>query len=59
MATPLEIVRVPGWVGRPQLSWLLHGFSTRTAGKTSVYRKSADLNLGFTESDDRKLVAVK
>lgn len=55
---PLDVVRVPGW----DLDWLVHGFSTRLAGKTKVYRpgdKSAsDLNLGFTDADDRGVVAA-
>jgi polyphenol oxidase len=46
----LDIVRVPGW---SRQEWLIHGFSTRTGGKTTVYRPGkADLNLGFTNSDD-------
>jgi purine-nucleoside/S-methyl-5'-thioadenosine phosphorylase / adenosine deaminase len=32
------------------ISWLLHGFSTRTGGFSRVYKKS-DLNLGFTKDD--------
>jgi YfiH family protein len=57
----LEIVRVPGWSGRsrPNLGWLIHGFSTRLGGGTTVYRPgNFDLNLGFTESDDRVTVAA-
>jgi polyphenol oxidase len=46
----LEVVRVPDW---SQEAWLVHGFSTRTGGKTTVYRPGkTDLNLGFTSSDD-------
>ena len=55
---PPGIVRVPGW----EQDWLVHGFSTRTGGRTRVYRphdaKASDLNLGFTASDDRKVVAA-
>src|SRR5580698_545106 len=54
--TKLEVVRVPAW---SELPWLLHGFSTRTGGKTSVYRPDqiADqLNLGLTASDPRETV---
>ncbi len=43
------------------MPWLIHGFSTRLGGKTRVYRpdaKQADLNLGFTDSDDRAIVAA-
>ena len=58
--TKLEVVRVPAW---SELPWLLHGFSTRTGGKTSVYRpdqiadqRAGELNLGFTASDTRETV---
>jgi YfiH family protein len=56
-----EVVRVPGWSGRgkPTLGWLIHGFSTRVGGETTVYRPGHfDLNLGFTDSDDRLTVAA-
>src|ERR1700761_836806 len=53
MVRSLEVVRAPGW---EQFGWLIHGFSTRTGGVTTVYR-AGDLNLGFTASDDRDLVA--
>ena len=50
----LDVVRVPGWSRQP---WLIHGFSTRTGGKTTVYRPGrTDLNLGFTSSDDPNIV---
>jgi YfiH family protein len=58
----VQIVRVPGWSGKTTLSWLIHGFSTRIAGKTTVYQTSgqqgSDLNLGFTDSDNRNIVAA-
>lgn len=38
-----------------QLSWLVHGFSTRGGGASRVYRKG-DLNLGFTKDDSRAAV---
>jgi YfiH family protein len=60
-ATQLDVVRVPGWSGRskPTLGWLIHGFSTRVGGGTTVYRPgNLDLNLGFTDSDDREIVAA-
>jgi YfiH family protein len=57
----LDVIRVPAW-DKPSLAWLIHGFSTRIAGKTSVYRpadkRASDLNLGFTDSDDRTIVAA-
>jgi polyphenol oxidase len=59
--TQLDVVRVPGWSGRskPTLGWLIHGFSTRLGGGTTVYRQGKfDLNLGFTDSDDRETVAA-
>ena len=59
--TQLDVVRVPGWAGRskPTLGWLIHGFSTRVGGGTTVYRPgNLDLNLGFTDSDDRETVAA-
>ena len=63
-AKQLQIVRVPGWSGKskPEQSWLIHGFSTRIGGKTTVYQaggqQGCDLNLGFTDSDDRSVVAA-
>src|ERR1700758_2815562 len=59
--TQLEVVHVPGWSGHSQtsLDWLTHGFSTRLGGGTTVYRPgNLDLNLGFTDSDDRETVAA-
>ena len=56
-----EVVRVPGWASpsKPDLAWLIHGFSTRIGGRTKVYRPgSSDLNLGFTDSDDRAVVSA-
>ncbi|MGC2402187.1 MAG: peptidoglycan editing factor PgeF [Acidobacteriaceae bacterium] len=56
LTTRLDIVRVPGWDKNP---WLVHGFSTRSGGKTTIYRSGAfDLNLGFNDSDDRQVVAA-
>jgi polyphenol oxidase len=59
---PLEFVSVPAWSGRKrELAWLVHGFSTRIGGRTTAYQRGeagkSDLNLGFTDSDDRKIVA--
>jgi copper oxidase (laccase) domain-containing protein len=38
-----------------QLSWLVHGFSSRPGGFSRVYGKS-DLNLGFTKDDSEAAV---
>jgi YfiH family protein len=38
-----------------QISWLVHGFSTRIGGSSRVYGKG-DLNLGFTKDDARAAV---
>lgn len=53
---PLDILQSPAWTGIP---WLLHGFSTRSGGQTTVYRpnqSSGEMNLGFTDSDSRETV---
>jgi len=52
----LQVIRVPAW---SELSWLLHGFSTRTGGKSTVYaptQHTGELNLSFTASDSRGTV---
>jgi YfiH family protein len=52
----LDVVQVPAW---SELPWLMHGFSTRTGGKTTVYKPSqvaGELNLGFTVSDSKETV---
>jgi YfiH family protein len=54
--TKLDVVRVPAWA---ELPWLLHGFSTRTGGRTQAYRpnqRAGELNLGFTATDSRETV---
>ena len=38
-----------------RIPWLIHGFSTRSAGFSRVYSGNA-LNLGFTKQDSRKAV---
>jgi polyphenol oxidase len=56
--TRLEVIAAPGFRG---IDWLLHGFSTRTCGKSTVYRpeqRASELNLGFTSSDDPAHVAL-
>jgi YfiH family protein len=45
--TKLNILRAKNLAALP---WLIHGFSTRVAGSSLVYRKG-DLNLGFTKED--------
>jgi polyphenol oxidase len=60
--TTPAVVRATSWSveKHANLSWLIHGFSTRVGGKTVVYRpaetEKRDLNLGFTDSDDRQIV---
>lgn len=59
--TKIEVVKADGWEHYP---WLLHGFSTRTGGKTLAYqgekegstRRAGELNLGLTEHDQRARV---
>lgn len=41
--------------GLKECAWLVHGFSTRVGGFSSVYRRG-DLNLGFTQHDSRAMV---
>ncbi len=52
----LVVVRVPEWT---DLRWLMHGFSTRSGGRTTVYRpaqRAGELNLGFTATDLKETV---
>jgi YfiH family protein len=54
--TRLEVAQVPAW---SKLPWLLHGFSTRMGGKSTVYHSgqlAGELNLGFTASDLKETV---
>lgn len=50
-----SLVTVADWDGFP---WLLHGFSTRVGGVSTVYAGdgAAELNLGYTREDDPKNV---
>lgn len=51
-----SILQVPEWKRYP---WLLHGFSTRLGGVSTVYKPDAqdgDLNLGLTAADSHKNV---
>ncbi|HEX4021311.1 MAG TPA: peptidoglycan editing factor PgeF [Acidobacteriaceae bacterium] len=50
------VVRVPAW---ERYRWLVHGYSTRLGGVSSVYAQGTgqgELNLGFTASDTRENV---
>jgi polyphenol oxidase len=54
----VQWLAVPGW---KKTSWLWHGFSTRRGGLSRVYcpeGEPGELNLGFTATDDRELVAA-
>ncbi len=57
----VNLLQVPGWRDRKSVSkWLWHGFSTRRGGTSRAYcgeGAPGELNLGFTETDDRKAVA--
>ncbi len=52
----VEWLPVPEW---EKLPWLWHGFSTRRGGLSRAYcgeDAQAELNLGFTQADDRQTV---
>jgi YfiH family protein len=49
----VPVLTVPAWGEYP---WLVHGFSTRAGGVSSVYGGNT-LNLGWTKEDDPALVA--
>ena len=54
--TRLDVAQIADWRMQP---WLMHGFSTRIGGKTTVYRpdqQTGELNLGFTASDQKETV---
>ena len=50
VAAPLEVE------GLRELPWLVHAFSTRTGGVSTVYGRKDDLNLGFTSQDRSEAV---
>jgi hypothetical protein len=53
----VEWLPVPEW---EKIRWLWHGFSTRRGGLSRAYcgeDAPGELNLGFTEADDRQTVA--
>src|SRR4051794_29055361 len=39
-----------------KLDWLVHGFSTRAGGRSTVFGRNQDLNLGFSKHDARETV---
>jgi polyphenol oxidase len=54
----VEVVQAPAL---SEVTWLLHGFSTRPGGRSTVYSGSqgaGELNLGFAASDDAANVLV-
>jgi len=62
-ANGAQILKIPAWArgARPVDSWLWHGFSTRKGGHSRAYcieDAPGELNLGFTASDDREMVAA-
>jgi YfiH family protein len=50
--TALDVLQAPAL---KRIPWLVHGFSTRLGGATTVYGGKA-LNLGFTKQDKRETV---
>jgi YfiH family protein len=53
----VQWLAVPAW---DKMNWLWHGFSTRRGGLSRAYcadNAPGDLNLGFTDEDDRDTVA--
>ena len=54
----VHLLQIPAWTDLP---WLWHGFSTRKGGVSRAYCADGapgELNLGFTDADDRDLVAA-
>ena len=54
----VRLLQIPVW---NELPWLWHGFSTRKGGVSRAYCPDGapgELNLGFTDADDRDLVAA-
>ena len=57
-ANGVQWLGVPGW---SRMGWLWHGFSTRKGGASRAYcaeGAAGELNLGFTASDRREVVAA-
>ena len=58
LQTHVQVVQIAAMSSIP---WLLHGFSTRGGGVSLVYcglSSAGDLNLGFTDADDKANVAA-
>jgi polyphenol oxidase len=57
----VQLLKIAAWEsGRQKIPWLWHGFSTRKGGLSRAYCADdapGELNLGFTASDDREIVA--
>jgi len=53
---PARRIQVLQGASLRKIPWLIHGFSTRTGGFTSVYGKEKTLNLSFTKEDSRPTV---
>jgi len=54
----VHLLQIPAWSALP---WLWHGFTTRKGGVSRAYCADGapgELNLGFTDADDRDLVAA-
>jgi YfiH family protein len=54
--TKSSTVRVLRTKRLERVPWLVHGFSTRPGGVTTVYERPDDLNLGFTKHDSHAAV---
>jgi len=57
----VQLLKIAAWeTGRQKIPWLWHGFSTRKGGLSRAYCADdapGELNLGFTASGDREIVA--
>ena len=53
---PSQRIQVLQGASLKKMPWLIHGFSTRAGGFTSVYGKEKTLNLSFTREDARPAV---
>ena len=55
-ATKKSVVKILRAKKLGRVPWLVHGFSTRPGGVTTVYERPDDLNLGFTKHDHHAAV---